>query len=79
MTRPRASQRNDDTESEQQQRESAGTVRVASDWLHSEFHAFGHVITPHGTDVPADDLPALRAAADSAGVALTYTETPEEN
>lgn len=57
-------------------RQSAGSVavRVACDWTHTEFHAAGHVITPAGVDVPADALPALRAAADACGVHLTIEE-----
>lgn len=57
-------------------RQSAGSshVRVACDWTHAEFHAAGHVITPAGVDVPADDVSALRAAADACGVHLTLEE-----
>lgn len=54
-------------------------VRVACDWLHTEFRAAGHVITPQGVDVPVDDLPALQAAADASGVRLLTLEGNPDN
>lgn len=47
------------------------TVRVACKGIVHEFHALGHVITTTGTDVPADDVAPLQAAAAASGVSLT--------
>lgn len=80
MTR-RRTPAGDDPHTDDEAPPSAGPshVRVACDWLHTEFRAAGHVITPAGVDVPVDDLPALRAAADASGVRLLTLEGNPDN